>query len=250
MKERPLVAELADERESAAQRYRRLFVGAASTRALVHYEFVTSLLGPLPGAVGYTLRRRFYPALFDRVGRGTVFGRGITLRSPGRIAVGEHVMLDDYIVLDAKGVGSRIEIGDRVLLGRQTIVSCTDAQVRIGNFVSLGPWCLFACKSHIVIGSNVAVGPGTHFMAGSHESADTNIPIILQTRTATGITVEDNVWVGSGAHILDGVTVGHDSVIGAGAVIGKDVPPWSVVVGNPGRVVESRKAKLSRSASA
>jgi acetyltransferase-like isoleucine patch superfamily enzyme len=52
--------------------------------------------------------------------------------------------------------------------------------------------------------------------------------------------IEDDVWVGARAIILPGVTIGHGSVIGAGAVVAKSVPPYSIVVGNPGRVVRSR----------
>ena len=61
-----------------------------------------------------------------------------------------------------------------------------------------------------------------------------------QGGVSKGITIEDAVWVGVGARILDGVTIGRNSIIGAGSVVTKDVAPFSVFLGNPGRVVQNR----------
>jgi acetyltransferase-like isoleucine patch superfamily enzyme len=150
-------------------------------------------------------------------------------------------MIDDGVVLDAKGKTSKIELGNRILVGRQSILSCNEAQIRIGNFVSIGPFCFFACKNRIEIGSNVSIGSGAHFMAGGHVSDDPDTPIINQARLAKGITIHDGAWIGTGAIILDGITVGQNSIVGAGAVVSKDVPPLTVVLGNPARVVQKRK---------
>jgi acetyltransferase-like isoleucine patch superfamily enzyme len=239
--ERPLIEQLGNQQLSAYQQYLRIFVGEESAAAFLRYEVLTGLLGPMPGALGYFLRGGCYRWILDRVGPGSVFGRGVIIRSPRRIAVGARVMIDDGVVLDAKGTTSKIELGDQILLGRHCILSCNDAQVRIGNFVSIGPFCFFACKSRIEIGSNVSIGSGTQLMAGGHVSDDPDIPVIRQARSAKGITIEDGAWIGTGAIILDGVSVGCNSIVGAGAVVSKDVPAWTVVLGNPARVVQKRK---------
>lgn len=240
MNEQPLVAELGNREASPYRQYLRMFVGEESPMAFLQYEVLTGLFGSLPGAVGYFLRARSYRSIFERIGAGTVFGRGMVIRSPGRIALGGGVMIDDGVVLDAKGATSRIELGDRILVGRQSILSCNDAQIRIGDFVSVGPFCFFASKSRIEIGSNVSIGSGTHLMAGGHVSDDPDTPIIQQARSAEGIFIDDGAWIGTGAIILDGVTVGRNSIVGAGAVVNKDVPPQTVVLGNPARVVQKR----------
>jgi acetyltransferase-like isoleucine patch superfamily enzyme len=218
-----------------------MFVGEKSVIALLRYEVLTCVLGPLPGALGYFLRSKCYRWILDQVGRGCLFGRGVVIRSPRQISVGEGVMIDDGVVLDAKGSTSRIILGDQILLGRQSIFSCNEAQISIGSFVSIGPFCFFACKSRIEVGSNVSIGSGAQLMAGGHVAADPDVPVIHQARIAKGITIEDGAWVGTGAIILDGVTVGRNSIVGAGAVVSKDVPPWTVVLGNPARVVQKRK---------
>ncbi len=241
MNERPLIEELGDDNETPYRRYLNIFVGQESLTAVFRYEFLTGLLGPMPGALGYFLRAKCYRWLFGRLGRGSVFGRSVVIRSPLRISVGEKVLIDDGVVLDAKGKTSRIDLGNNILIGRQSILSCNEAQIRIGDFVSLGPFCLFACKAHVGIGSNVSIGSGAQFMAGGHDSEDPDIPVIRQARLAKGITISDGAWIGSGAIILDGVTVGQNSIVGAGAVVSKDVPPWTVVLGNPARVVQKRK---------
>jgi acetyltransferase-like isoleucine patch superfamily enzyme len=226
--------------ESPQRRYRRMFVGSDSTADLVRYELVTSFFGPMPGALGYYLRSRTYPGLLGRAGRGVFFGRSLTLRCPGRIHLGDNVLVDDLVVLDAKGTGSRIEVGDGVLIGRGCILSCSDATISLGSHVSIGPFSHFASKSSIRIGSNVGIGSDVHVIAGGYDVTDPGRPVIMQERVSKGITIEDAVWVGVGVRILDGVTIGRNSIIGAGSVVTKDVAPFSVFLGNPGRVVQNR----------
>jgi acetyltransferase-like isoleucine patch superfamily enzyme len=241
MKQRALVEELGDEQSSAYRRYLEIFVGADSFAALARYELYTSVLGRLPGALGFLARKKLYPSLLRSVGSGTVFGAGMTLRCPGRVSIGEAVMIDDLVVLDAKGKGSAIELGDSILLGRNTILSCNESQISMGDFCSVGPFCFLVSRSHLRIGSNVAIGAGTMMLGGGHVFDDPDKPVIRQQRVSKGITVDDGAWIGIGARILDGVTVGQNSIVGAGAVVSKDVPPYSVVLGNPARVIEKRK---------
>jgi len=241
MNERALFEILSDEKESAAQRYRRMFVGQTSLSSLLRYELMTGLLGPMPGALGYWLRSKFYVGLLQSMGRGTVIGRSVTLRCPGQISLGNHVMLDDHVVLDAKGADSQVRIGNQVLIGRGSILSCHQSQIRIGNFVSIGPFVHFACKGLVKVGSHVQIGAGVQVMAGSHASDDPDIPITQQERLSEGIVMGDNVWIGASATILDGVTIGSGSIVGAGSIVHKDVPPDSLVLGNPARVVKNRR---------
>ncbi len=66
--------------------------------------------------------------------------------------------------------------------------------------------------------------------------------MIAQGMTETKpVTIEDDVWIGTRVIILPGLTIGRGSILGAGTVVTKDIPPFSVVVGNPGRIVKNRK---------
>lgn len=241
MNDRPLVQTLGSRDESPSRRYRRIFVGRDSFADLLRYELLTGVLGPMPGAAGYWLRARAYRWLLGGMGRGCALGAGIALRSPGRIRLGDRVMIDDQAVLDAKGETSRITLGSDILVGRSTILSCNEAVIELGDLISIGPFCFFASKGGIRVGSGVSIGSGTHLMAGGHVAEDPDAPVLTQARTAVGITIEDNVWIGSGAKVLDGVTIGRGGIVAAGAVVSKDVPAYTVVMGNPARVVEKRK---------
>jgi len=207
----------------------------------LRYELMTGILGPMPGALGYVLRGKCYRWLLHGLGRGSVLGRGVVLRCPGQISLGVRVMIDDQVVLDAKGSASSIELGEQILVGRGSILSCNEATIRIGNFVSIGPFCFFASKSCIDIGSDVSIGSGTHLMAGGHAFDDLFTPVVKQKRLSKGIIVEDGAWIGSGTKVLDGVTIGRNSIVGAGAVVIKDVDPFSIVAGVPAKVIGGRK---------
>lgn len=104
-----------------------------------------------------------------------------------------------------------------------------------GSFFNFG--CVFLDVCPIRIGSTVLVGNNVQFLTPTH-------PLNPVDRAAyweggKPITVEDNVWIGGGAIILGGVTIGKNSVIGAGTVVTKDVPENSLVMGNPGRVIRT-----------
>lgn len=241
MKEKPLIAELGDDSESAAKRYLKIFVGQESVFYFALYEIIITFIGSIPGALGYFLRGKAFKSLLGSVGRGTVFGRNLTLRCPRQIHIGERVMVDDYAVLDAKGATSAIKLGNQILIGRNSILTCSDSEIEMGDFIHIGSFCTINSRSLIKIGSHVQIGTGAQLMAGSHSFDDPDKPTILQTRVSKGIVIEDSVWIGNASIILDGITVGHNSIIGSGSVVSKDVPPYSVVLGNPARVIQKRK---------
>ena len=93
----------------------------------------------------------------------------------------------------------------------------------------------------VTIGDNVMIGPEVYMCTETHNFSDTSVPMCKQGyKERKPIVIEDDVWIGAKAIILPGVTVGTGSVIGAGTVVPRSIPPYSVVVGNPARVVKSR----------
>jgi acetyltransferase-like isoleucine patch superfamily enzyme len=95
----------------------------------------------------------------------------------------------------------------------------------------------------IAIGDDVYLAPLVQLLAVNHIYHDTSRPISHQGITAQGIVVEDGAWIGGGAIVLDNVRIGRNAVVGAGAVVTRDVPAYSVVVGNPARVVRDLRAE-------
>lgn len=91
----------------------------------------------------------------------------------------------------------------------------------------------------ITIEENVMIGSGVHMYVHNHRFDDPNLPIIAQGHyPSESITLKKGSWIGANAIILPGVTVGENSVIGAGSVVTCDIPPFSVAVGSPARVVK------------
>jgi acetyltransferase-like isoleucine patch superfamily enzyme len=90
----------------------------------------------------------------------------------------------------------------------------------------------------------VICGPRVSFHAENHVYTDPDTPIRLQGVTRRGIVVEDDCWIGAGSMILDGVRISRGCVVAAGAVVTRDVPPYSVVAGVPARVIKSRRPGL------
>ncbi|WP_164988482.1 acyltransferase [Bradyrhizobium betae] len=90
--------------------------------------------------------------------------------------------------------------------------------------------------AEIVIGKGVALSPGVTLCGASHDHGSLELP-----DTAGTIRIHDRAWIGANALVLPGVEIGEGAVIGAGSVVTKDVPPWSVGVGNPLTVIKSRE---------
>jgi acetyltransferase-like isoleucine patch superfamily enzyme len=238
-----LQAALTDARKSALVKYQEVVIGSSNFVSLLKYEFMTGLLGPLPGALGLLLRQKFYRYLFVNIGRNVVFGKSITIRHPGKIKIGDNVVIDDYAVLDAKGTENEgISIGDNVIIGRNTVLSCKNGNLTIGENTNIAMNCFIQSAKEVVIGKNVLFAAYCYVIGGGdHETNRTDIPIIAQGQIVKGITIEDNCWIGAGVNILDGVSIARDSIIGAGAVVTKSVSEFSIVGGVPARLLYDRK---------
>jgi acetyltransferase-like isoleucine patch superfamily enzyme len=226
---------------SSLGKYQDLVVGSRSLARLLVYEAVVTLTSWIPGALGLALRRVAYPWLLGASGRNVAFGHGVVLRHPAKVRIGSDVVIDDLVVLDAKGSSNRgIVIGDGVFLGRGTILSCKDGDIVLGNHVNLGFNCEIFSASRVTVGDYGLFAAYTYLVGGGHEFERGAGPVVKQARPSRGITLGRNVWLGAGAKVLDGVTIGSDVVVGAGAVVTEDLPDGAVAAGVPARVLRVR----------
>lgn len=108
----------------------------------------------------------------------------------------------------------------------------------IGDWSSIGEWALVYNLGPVSIGAKTTVSQRSHLCAGTHDYTDPTMPLIKQP-----ITIGDQVWVCADAFIGPGVQVGDGAVVGARAVVVKNVEPWTVVAGNPARIIRQRSAK-------
>jgi maltose O-acetyltransferase len=112
-----------------------------------------------------------------------------------------------------------VEIGDRVSINRNTIISAKE-KIKIGN--------------DVLIGQNVLIN------SGNHNFNRRDIPINKQGHTLKPITIHNDVWIGGGVIILAGVTIGQGAIIAAGAVVTKNVEPYTIVGGVPAKKINNR----------
>ncbi len=227
---------------SALRKYQDLVVGSRSVGRLLLYEAVALFASWVPGALGLVLRRALYPLLLGRCGRGVVFGQGVVLRHPHKIRLGDGVTVDDHVLLDAKGTSNRgIDVGNGVFLGRGTILSCKDGDIVLGDHTNLGFHCEIFSGSTVVVGRHGLFAAQAYLVGGGHEFEAHEVAVVDQPRVSRGIALGDDVWLGTGAKVLDGVRVGSHVVVGANAVVNTDLPDGAIAAGVPARVLRRRE---------
>ncbi len=155
-------------------------------------------------------------------GSGIVIGRGVKIEHPEYISLGANVHLNDHCWL------SVVSTGD----GK------ADPQLVIGAGSYIGRFGTLACIDRLVIGPNVLISDRVFIGDAAHGFARIDLPIMQQPMTSPGpVTIGGGTWIGIGVSILPNVHIGRNCVIGAGAVVSKDIPDYCVAVGNPARVI-------------
>lgn len=162
-------------------------------RGLIHFPFLSDVLGRLPFALGWKLRRAIYARILPRVGRQVVLHPGVVLEDP-RTSFGEDIWISHSCYLD-----------------------------------------------YAVVGDHVLIGPHAVILAGGrpHRTDRLDLPIKEQgNNPKQPVSLGRGCWVGANATVM--ADVGHDAIVGAGAVVTRPVPPFAVVAGNPARVLRIR----------
>ena len=138
------------------------------------------------------------------------------------------------------GRGGRIELGRWSWLGHGTKIRCHEGVVSIGAKTVLGQECTISAYQHVSIGRECVIADRVMLIDFDHGMVEVDRPIRLQGIYKRDVRVGHNVWIGYGACILRGVTVGDNAVIGTNAVVTNDVPANAVVGGVPARVIRMR----------
>jgi acetyltransferase-like isoleucine patch superfamily enzyme len=131
-------------------------------------------------------------------------------------------------------------LGDRVRIRPLSILfGSPEHPLKIGNDVYVNSNCWFhGAAAPLTIGNNVSFGPGVRLFTDSGPNTCTLLQDVYPLSEGP-VTIEDQVWVGAGAMIMPGVTIGHGSVVGALSIVKEDVPPHSVVAGIPAKIIKT-----------
>lgn len=114
----------------------------------------------------------------------------------------------------------------------------TGKGISIGDFSGIGMNCYI--RGPLTIGDNVMMGPDVVILTSSHNFERTDIPVRLQGDSQEPVSIGNDVWIGQRVIILPGVTIGDGVIIGAGAVVTKDIPPYTIIGGVPAKIIKDR----------
>ena len=174
----------------------------------------------------------FFPWEYDPTSEE---GAAQAVRQEPLVADGAQLGAGVFIAPNAAVFCDRLTVGDRTYIAALAYVT---GELTIGADCSINPYAVV--RGEIRMGDGVRIGAHTSILGFNHRMS-TDLPIFRQGTWNKGITLGDDVWIGSNATILDGVTVGDHVIVGAGAVVTKDVPDWAVVAGNPARIIRDRR---------
>ncbi|OGD93680.1 hypothetical protein A2697_01690 [Candidatus Curtissbacteria bacterium RIFCSPHIGHO2_01_FULL_41_44] len=155
---------------------------------------------------------------FKKIGKNVVFEKGVLVFHP-----------------------ENITIGDNVYIGHNAIIKgYYKNEMIIGNNCWIGQNAFLHSGGGLVLAEAVGIGPGVIILTHYHKVENLNKPIIATSQIYKKVIIETGCDIGVGSIILSGVTIGKYSLVGAGSVVTKDVKPYSIVVGNPARLLRKR----------
>jgi acetyltransferase-like isoleucine patch superfamily enzyme len=199
-------------------------------------------------------RSRLYIFMRNLVKRLLCLARGIkkagtnvyisplaTIKNEGSIEIDDSVVIEKHAELIVNSKKASIKLGTCTYLASYCRLETGGGWIKLGKECGVSRFSILAGQGGLDIGDYVRIGPHVVIYAANHLYSDPETPVKYQGFSAKGVHINDDVWIGAGAIILDGVTIGKGSIIGAGAVVTKDIPPYSVAVGIPARVIKKRE---------
>ena len=178
-------------------------------------RWIEAICSAVPGTTGELVRRRYF-RWRGGIGEGIGIGRNVSIDGWENIHCGRDVRINSTAVIEA--VNGRLSMGNRCGFNHFTMIIANHGEIELGD--------------------NVIVGMGSVIRAANHGTADVpEVPIRDQAHEPGKVVIEQNVWIGANVTILPNVRIGAHSVVAAGAVVNRDVPPFSIVGGVPARVI-------------
>jgi acetyltransferase-like isoleucine patch superfamily enzyme len=160
----------------------------------------------------------FRPDQFRALGADCVFEAGVLVFHPENISLGRNVYVGHQAIL--KGYyKNELRIGDESWIGQQVFMHAAGG---------------------LTIGARVGIGPGVKILTSQHQEAGRETAVLFSPVSTAPVVIEDDSDIGIGAILLPGVTIGRGAVVGAGAVVTRDVPAYAVVAGSPARILRHR----------
>ena len=175
--------------------------------------------------------------LMQHMGCRYVDWRAITR---GRVTLGKRVYIAPRAELLADKPSEEITLGPGCSVLQGALVHSYGGKIRMGANVTVNPYCVLYGHGGLTIGDNVLIATGCVMIPANHNIDNPQATIRSQGLRCEGIQIEEDVWLGARVVVLDGVTIGRGAVVGAGAVVTKNIPAGAIAVGVPAKVIRYR----------
>lgn len=189
------------------------------------------------------LRLEYYRTKFKSMGENVYIGKGVTIVNPEFISVGNNVEIKNDVTLIARGEGGitladGVRIQERVYLDTERV---NTGYINVGKNVYIGTGTTLFGHMGLEIGDDCLLAQNIQLTPYSHIFDDPNSIIYSQGGHCKKVTIGRDVYIGMRAAIMYSGDIGEGSVIGSGSVVVKPIPPYSVAVGCPAKVIKERK---------
>jgi acetyltransferase-like isoleucine patch superfamily enzyme len=159
---------------------------------------------------------------------------------PTKIKIGKEVFIAKSAVVESRR-GGNITIGSNTEILDGVLLLTYGGNISIGESCSINPYTIIYGHGETIIGNHVMIAGHCMIIPSEHTFISKDKIIMAQGASNRGIVIEDDVWIGHACSILDGVRIGKGAVIGAGSVVTKDIPPYTVVAGIPAKMIKMRE---------
>ena len=152
--------------------------------------------------------------------------------------IGKNCRFDQKAVFDFDGMNnsSLLILGNNTHIKKYAIIAPRSGKIKIGSNVNINPYCFLYGYGDITIGNFCRIAAGCKLIAFNHNFSDKEVLIANQGNSRKGIIIGNNVWLGADVKVLDGVTIGSNTIVGAGSVVTKSLPSNVVASGVPAQI--------------
>lgn len=198
-----------------------------------------------PGAAGLWLRQKVLPSLFHSCGKGVLFGRYIDFIAPENIVLGNRVVLNNGVTLDA-GHWNQAEPGitleDDVFIGTDTEIRCgLKGRVTIQSGANFSSFCSVRAQHTFTVGKDILVAAYCKLGSENEAGLQSDLEVNNELKTDKETIIGKGCWLGVRMKLVEGVSIGEETIIGAHAVVETDLPSYAVAVGCPAIKIRDRR---------
>lgn len=166
--------------------------------------------------------------------------RNLKYRINPHIQIGQNVRIESGAFMSTEG-GGKIVIGNNCKIHHKAFLLTWGGDIILGDDCSVNAFTTIYGQGGIKIGNNVMIASNVTLIPAMHQFGRLDMPMNKQPQEKKGIVIDDDVWIGTGVRVLDGVHIAEGCVIGAGAVLNKSTEPYGVYVGIPAKKIKSRR---------